>query len=170
MSSYKVIYFSYCTGCGREFEHCSELDQDALLTHYGLLKGNIIIACVDNFLVSKDSRKCECYKTGLGGKYFFLDKGVIVNQKYDLIQEIFQMDRKDFSKNAKRIKLNQEWKKELETNEMYKCLECDQPFYQPLSEEIEKICPSCGGEKYKRGALQESPKGMYDYPKDSQEG
>ncbi len=162
MSEYKVLYFSYCTGCNKLFEHYSELNQDALLKDYAFLDGNVITGYVDSFITTKERNICDCYKTGLDGRQIFFDKGVILGQKYDVIREIFQMDREEFSRSAKRIRLQREWKEELETNEMYKCLDCGQSFYQPLSDELDKICPPCEMEKHKRGMLQESPKGMYE--------
>lgn len=162
MSNYEVAYFSYCTGCSKSFEHYSDLDQDALLRNHKLVEGNVITKHVLKFVVSTHSISCDCYKTGLDGRQILIDKGVIVDKKHDIIQQMFQMGREEFSRSAKRIRLQREWKKELETNEIYKCLDCDQTFYQPLSDELDKICPSCEMNKFKRGALQESPKGMYD--------
>ena len=56
------------------------------------------------------------------------------------------MDREQFSRNSKRLRLQKEWEEELKTNDDYKCQKCKQYFYQPLSDEIEKICPICENE------------------------
>jgi len=151
MSTYQVVHFSFCTGCNTNFINYSTLKPDCILKNHHLLDGNVIKCNLKEFIMETNSQSCVCHKTGSIFRFINLDTGVIIKREDNIIKELYDMEQEEFKKHAKRLLLQQEWKKELETNEEYKCTKCNQFFYQPLKDDFDKVCPGCNSKRRRRG-------------------